>query len=215
MISAQVRIVGLMAAAIAMTGCSDKAAVGSASAPSLKETVAAAVGAVAPPALPKIDTSSPDFALKSWWAYLDAQQEHQVRLCKKYAAEIKEFQDARGLLLAGDPLQVSRERAGWCHEFKVERQIKKVDVETETRSVIHVVMKDAVGPMADEVVPSYAKEGVERGFPYRYVMVKTPDGWRVEDVLQWSETAVVLKRDPWVRVYKVEPKGYFFNLPNQ
>ncbi len=209
------KMVGLLFATAALTACSDKAPVGSSNSPSLKDTVAAAVGGVAPPVAPKIDTSTPDFALKSWWAFLDEQEGYQRRMCQKLSTEVKDFRNSLGLLLAGDPLKVQQSFSGSCPEVKIDRQIKKVHMETETRSVIEVVMRDAVGPKPDEVVPNYAKKGVEHGFQYRYVLVKTPEGWRIEDVLQWSDTAVVLKRDPWDRVYTNEPKRYFFNLSMQ
>lgn len=211
----QKKMVGWVFVAAALTACSDKAPVESLNPPSLKDTVAAAVGGAPSPVVPKIDTSTPDFALKSWWAYLDEQQEYEYRTCQKLSTEAKEFRNSLGLLLAGDPLKARQSFFGGCQKTKIDRQIKKVHMETETRSVIEVVMRDAIGPRPDEVVPNYAKKGVEHGFQYRYVLAKTPEGWRIEDVLQWSDTAVVLKRDPWDRVYRDEPKGYFFNLSLQ
>ncbi|MBV7542212.1 hypothetical protein [Acidovorax sp. sic0104] len=201
-------------AALSLAGCSEKSSTAAADPVGVREAVSSAVGGGKAPVLPKIDTSTPDFAVKSWWAYLDELTAFEYRNCVKLASDTKEFVNNRSMLLAGDPLK-SREDHYTCRDLKIDRQIKKVHMETETRSVIEVVMRDAVGPRPDEAIPDYAKRDVEQGYLYKYVLVKTPEGWRIEDVLQWNETNVILKRDPWNRIYKVEPKSYYFHLPYQ
>lgn len=212
---AAIKVLGCALAVVGVVGCSDNAPPGAQKAPNLKESVAAAVSGVKPPVVPNIDTSTPDFALKSWWAYLDEQQAYDARACERFVSEMSDFRKAQSLILAGDPLKSRIGLQGPCKVQQVDRQIKKVHMETETRSVIEVVMKDAIGPQPDEQVPSYAKSEVEQGFQFRYVLVKTPEGWRIEDVLRWNDSMVYLKRDPWQREYKVEPKSYFFHLPYQ
>ena len=215
MVRATRNLLACALAVVSVVGCTDNAPPGAQRAPNLKESVAAAVSGVKPPVAPKFDTSTPDFALKSWWAYLDEQQAYDARACERYVSEMSDFRKAQGLILAGDPLKSRMGIERPCKAQQVDRQIKKVHMETETRSVIEVVMKDAIGPQPDEQVPSYAKSEVEQGFQFRYVLVKTPEGWRIEDVLRWTESMVYLKRDPWQREYKVEPKSYFFHLLNQ
>ena len=209
------RVMGCVLTVVVMVGCSEKAPPGAPAPQSLKDTVVSAVGGMKPPVAPKFDTSTPDFALKSWWAYLDEQQSYDFRACERYSSEISDFRKAQGLILAGDPLKSRTGVDRGCKIQQVDRQIKKVHMETETRSVVEVLMKDAVGPQPDEKVPSYAKNEVEQGFQFRYVLVKTPEGWRIEDVQRWNESMVYLKRDPWQREYKIEPKSYFFHLGYQ
>lgn len=209
------KVIVFALASAALVGCSDKAPAGGQSAINLKDTVKAAVGGMAAPSPPRVDTSTPDFALKSWWAYLDEQQAYEFRACQRFNEEMSEFRKAQNLVLTGIPLSTRINKRYVCQLQQVDRQIKKVHMETETRSVIEALMKDAVGPQPDESVPSYAKKEIEQGFQFRYILVKSPEGWRIEDVQRWSDSAIVLNRDPWEREYKNEGKSYFFHLHSQ
>lgn len=195
-----------------LVGCSDKTVGGLPNTTGVKDSLVEAAGGIKPLVPPKIDTSTPDFALKSWWAYLDELASFDARSCERSVSERSQFRKTESLLLTGDPLAWRTLDSAKCRVTKIDRQIKKVHMETETRSVIEVVMKDPVGPKPDERVPSYAKNGVENGYQLRYVLVKTAEGWRIEDVQEWDENNVYLKRDPWKQMYKIEPKSYFFDL---
>ena len=138
-----------------------------------------------PAAAPTIDLSTPDRALKSYWAVLDWRE---VRTREIYAPtqsqrnELKVVADTFARTVTGNIIRPNYDKSDPPNLFI--RDIKEVKVESESRAVIFAQIRNAT-PIPPELTPSadQAKRRDE-GDTYRYVLEKVEADWRVSEIWQ-------------------------------
>ncbi len=160
----------------------------------------AAKGRETPP--PGIDLSTPDKALKSYWAVLDWGLSPTSMPTPEQLAAMKRISDTFNRVVGPEmarPARVERDQEVF------ERDIMQVSVETASRAVILARVRN-VSPIPDGVEAT-ARDLKKRedGDPYRYVIEKIGDDWRVTEVWEqgygssgWSRTFRSRKSKPMV-----------------
>jgi hypothetical protein len=150
----------------------------------------------------KPNLSSPDFAVKSWWQAKDLQR----NLAGSYCLDnniIESDKVASGKLkeIASEDLPFERD----CNPdvTRFERNITRVDVQSETRAVVSAVIKNASAPESGAHLTTAAESRKDAGSPFRYILTRKDksNGWRVESVEQmpsWKNTweKVYTRREP-------------------
>lgn len=129
-----------------------------------------------------LDLSSPDKALKSYWATRDEVRraiDRQSNQETAFGSEIKAL-----LLKVGAPEIFNFDHKAVHETFS--RDIEDVDVQSETRAVVVVRIKNITPIPAGAEVDEYDSKARENGERYRYVLEKTPAGWRVAEMWTWS-----------------------------
>ncbi|WKL15960.1 hypothetical protein QYQ99_27240 [Comamonas testosteroni] len=133
---------------------------------------------------PVIDISSPDKALKSYWAVVDWKRQLTARQHKDIlqSKQTKLMDETYSKVTS--PEISSRQRNHEVQTF--DREIAEAKVETETRAVIHAVIKNSTPiPEGAEVTKS-DRDRREQGNRFRYVLERGQDGWRVSEVWEYS-----------------------------
>lgn len=159
-----------------------------------------------PPIL--IDQSSPDRALKTHFAFQDRYEyiqskrynEEQGKSAEKIGIEAAEvlFDGAAKRYF---DRQIGKNKTPLLLE-KYEREILKIDNESETRAIALVNIKN-VTPIPSGAEPDeYDKKRRADGVVYRYIFSKAAEGWKIEDV-QHLEYSIEKKRDEWTRVMEI------------
>lgn len=150
--------------------------------------------------LPAIDISSPDKALKSYWAVIDWKR----RLDAENYAMWRDSDRVRSTNDALAKVAVSafakKHTPGQVETF--EREIVEAKVETDTRAIIKTLIKNSTPiPPGAEVTP-YAKRQRAQGDQYRYVLERDADGWKIAEV--WEFDSIVDNK--WIKRGPFEPK---------
>lgn len=129
-----------------------------------------------------LDLTSPDNALKSYWA---AKDEVRRAVDLKSDEETAFGKEVRSLL--------EKVAAPGIFDFNhrpvletFSRDIEDVDVQSETRAVIIARIKNITPIPAGAEVDEYDKKARENGERYRYVLEKSAAGWRVAELWTWS-----------------------------
>ena len=85
----------------------------------------------------------------------------------------------------------------------MEREIVAVQVETETRAVVIAKIR-ATTPVPSGVTLTERESSQRRdGFPYKYVLEKAKDGWKIEQIY----TKDIISSD-WEPMFKENPRQY-------
>lgn len=194
----------LVTAVIAIAGCQPPTANVPAS--------AAGSGPVTVAAFPKPDLSTPDRALKSWWAALDHSKAEADRLDRTVLQ-----QHMGALVRPVAALATGATRASFEHALadspaqkppENERSIQSVTVETDTRAVALVTTRN-VEPIPDGVrLTEFQREERERGGRYRYVLERDAGDWRIAEIWEWRDYS---KKFEQVRKPERGPDGWRFS----
>lgn len=190
-------VIGALALiSVSISGCQqDKA-------PAATPTVAAAQPAAPapipreePPPLPTLDISTPENALKSYWAVLDEMLKLNVKPCEA-CTRLREHQKGT---LTGDMLEGRRFFSDTPTVF--ERQIKESKKKPGKDSVEIVAIIKNVTPFPAEAAPNdYVKKKRENGDKYRYRLVNTNEGWKISEVFMWYEPTRT-----WMKITSPKP----------
>lgn len=128
-----------------------------------------------------IELGTPDKALKSYWAVRDSVRSKMKELQIQYKEHVREAENqmnavAEGsLFLSGDtPLET------------FSRDIIDLKVESESRAVVIVVIKNITPIPAGGEVSKFVEEYRRDGQRYKYVLEKNQAGWRVSEIWSWS-----------------------------
>ena len=182
--------------------------------------------AVKPEPLPEVDAQSPDSLVKSYWAL----QEWMARNKGLLGVQLKMSDDFRELLKMQIALSTGERRAKLEEEYAqldkvftddstppavIQRDIIEVKSESETRAVVIAKLKN-ITPLPPEIDLSIWREDRDYGLDVKYVVEKTPDGWRLTQA--WKRGAGDIKYDKdfetgepktggWKKVWEVTPKG--------
>ncbi|WP_278405806.1 hypothetical protein [Pseudomonas rhodesiae] len=168
------RLIIIGAAALILSGCFDREQ----TAGGLARAVSA-VGAI------EAANNSPDVTVKSWWRVKDASANIRIEVCKsnlKVAAPYfgKLSQLAEGRLIT----------EGECEKTPLvfDRQITKVEVQSDTRAVVTAHIKNATPPEDGAVLDAEAKKSKEDGEPFQYVLERqdTKSGWKITKISSFS-----------------------------
>jgi len=148
---------------------------------------------------PEIDTTTPDRALKSYWAVGDWIRAKQL---EKYDAATKAAE--RKLIERVTAGMVQKNRMDRDRPFQLfDRQIDEVKVETDSRAVAIVTIRN-VTPIPSGPVDQDARTlGIRvSGERYKYVLEKTPSGWGVAELAEWDSYG-----RQWRKTYDSYAKG--------
>lgn len=160
--------------ALALTGCFDR--------DQADDGLGKAVGVVS---AIEAANNSPDVTVKSWWRVKDASAVIRIEVCKNnlklaapYFAKLSQ--------LAEDQL-ISE---GGCEKTPLifDRQITKVDVQSDTRAVVTAHIRNATPPEEGAVLDADAKKAKEAGEPFQYVLERqdTKNGWKITKISSFS-----------------------------
>ncbi len=165
-------IIGM--AALALAGCFDKGPA--------DEGLAKAVGVVS---AIEAANNSPDVAVKSWWRIKDASAVIRIEVCKNnlklaapYFAKLSQLAEKQ-LISEGE-----------CEKTPLvfDRQITKVDVQSDTRAVVTAHVRNATPPEDGATLDAEAKKTKEAGEPFQYVLERpdTKSGWMITKISSFS-----------------------------
>ncbi|MDR0274126.1 MAG: hypothetical protein LBI48_02060 [Burkholderiaceae bacterium] len=138
-----------------------------------------------PPAKVQIDLSTPDKALKSYWAVKDSVRAVSVELISKFDSDMKPY---RKQVNAVTSEAITNSFFVVDNVFETfSRDIIKVDVESESRAVIFVVIRNTTA-IPTGVKPSDDEEKRRRdGERYKYVVERDKTDWKVSEIWEWSK----------------------------
>jgi hypothetical protein len=215
-------IVAACVLAAVVAGCSKPAQV---AAPAAGQADATASKGREP--LPMLDMRSPDSLVKSYWAlddwftrnpgaWLDgfSLSEDMQALCKSEQS-----------LLAGDGLEFSKQQCDFISEIKAEadklstltivREIREVQTESETRAIVVAHFANKTPIPSSMTLSSDDRERRDFGRDVRYIVEKTPEGWRltgaysrdvdsVNSAQSVPASASKLEREGWTKNWETE-----------
>lgn len=152
---------------------------------------------------PEANLSSPDNAVKSWWALTDAIAKLENDECNRESSRQTSVRHARRQLAAGNTKEYFQQKPS-CRIESFDRSIERASVETETRAVVIANIKNSTKLPEGLALSKFSKEYVENGVNYKYVLTRESSNWYIEEVYKYNSTNLSLKKDPWVREYKYD-----------
>jgi hypothetical protein len=133
-----------------------------------------------------IDISTPDNALKSYWAVRDSISAQQFGARNLYEdSDRNKRAESQMASVSEQPIsKIFTEDTRVLDSYS--REIVEVKIESESRAVIIVVVKNTT-PVPEGAVPTQDEaKSRSDGDRYRYVMGHDKSGWRVSEVLSWQ-----------------------------
>lgn len=187
------KLVALTALSIAMAGCEE---VQSDNAKAKVEVSKAPVSLEF-----KSDLSSPDNALKTWWAYLDARLAHEHAAYVDYYSTISNESEYKKISTGKVFDAISAANKDSIKKDVYLREILEVKVETDTRAIAFAKITNIT---PTEVIPTEEeKKTREKGGRYKYLIEKVEGEWKVSQVYNYWEFA-----EKWHPQYDVQPESY-------
>lgn len=146
----------------------------------------------------EINTTSPDQALKTWWRYLDTKSAIGLARCEAYAKEhAGDFDVAK--VATGDVEQSVNSRKTVCAGSVYEREIVEVRQETDTRAIALAKIVNATPSSASRTLEDDKRRN--RGERFKYLLEKTPEGWKVSQVYLYDNASRLTGGDDWTKQY--------------
>jgi hypothetical protein len=174
-----------IATALALTGCYEKAAVNDGLTKSIK-------------AFDSIDVAnnSPDMTVKSWWRVKDSGSVLYAELCKDNLRQAGPFFEKLSRLSTAEVFH-EQDCAKQAPVF--DRQITKVDVQSETRAVVTAQIKNVTPAEEGAEMDADDKKAKEAGEPFQYVLERKDSAseWKISKVSRYPSYA----RD-WEQIFK-------------
>jgi hypothetical protein len=155
----------------------------------------------------KLDLSSPDRALKTFFAFQDRHLVAEFNEAVRQRASDTPHPDAGAAAVFEGPAKryidaVLGKNAQAAVLERYERDIAKVEAESETRAIVLANIKNITPVAAGSVLDKYDLKWRSEGFNFRYVMGKTSEGWKIEDVQEWELDVNTVKHG-WKRSRKI------------
>ena len=175
--------------------------------PQLSETAAEAAKPVGWPAA---DLSTPDKAIKAYWAARDALRSYNQRVAKAYEArwvELNKELQAYATKGVADTLITGGSR----NPLTFDREIAEVKVESESRAVVVAVVRPTTPVPAGAEVGRYTEGRRRDGDRYRYILEKDAKGWRVAEVYEWQ----TYPKPDWKKTAPGDKKPYVETLTDE
>lgn len=129
------------------------------------------------------DMTTPDKALKSFWAVRDAVRKTQADLFAKHLEEYRASQGQINAVAAGALAKTFAAEVDVPETFS--RDIVDVKVESESRAVIVASIKNTSAIAAGAEPSKYEEERRRDGDRYKYVLERDQTGWRVAEIWEW------------------------------
>lgn len=146
----------------------------------------------------EINTTSPDQALKTWWRYLDTKEAMEYARCHSFAQKDAEGFDVSSVSTGSVEQSVNSTKM-LCWRSLYEREILEVKQETDTRAIAFVKVTNAV---PTSVTPTPEQEKARKvGERFKYLIEKTPGGWRVSQVYLYDISSTVTGGYEWQKQY--------------
>lgn len=130
-----------------------------------------------------MDTSTPDKALKSYWAVRDMIRDKRHELAVENLARYQALDSAMDAVADGALREEFAAKANPPETFS--RDIIDLKVESESRAVAVARIKNTTPVPAGAEMNSYAEAKRRDGERYKYVLEKSQAGWRVAEI--WEE----------------------------
>ena len=148
-----------------------------------------------------LDQSSPDRALKSYWQVVDAVNklvyERTTNGGNEFGELIYGLQDRVAL---GGYYSAIRSHKPILETY--ERDITDVEVQSQTRAVVHATIRNSTLIPEGAEVSDYDRRARKDGEKYRYVLEKDGDKWMVAEMWHFDS---LLDKD-WVKLLPKETK---------
>jgi hypothetical protein len=163
------------------------------------EPVTSAIPGVA---IAPIDLSTPDRAIKSYWAVRDKVRHAHYEMLRRsidvYRSAEKEIGSVSGGALARS--------FAWdvIATPNFGRDILDVKVESESRAIVIAVIKNTTPLPAGAEVSKFDEERRRDGERYRYVLEKDASGWKVSEIWAWER----YPRPDWKKNHPRDDKPY-------
>jgi hypothetical protein len=130
----------------------------------------------------RVDISTPDRALQSYWRNEDLIYQAPERQ-DTMAADIQfgsRWKATRLGLLTSDALADAQNERSL--EERYAREILKVDQETETRAVVLARIRNVAPIPAGAVLSDYERKARQDGGLYRYIFQREAGGWKIAQI---------------------------------
>lgn len=146
-----------------------------------------------------VANNSPDATVKSWWAAKDAAMRLDSQICFEYA-KMQSPVTEKLKKLATPEIPTSRECDGDIFIF--DRNITKVDIESDTRAIVKAVIKNSTPPDPGAVLDDSDLKARSEGEPFMYTLERkdSSSGWQIARVERFPSYART-----WERVFE-KPK---------
>lgn len=149
-----------------------------------------------------INNSSPDNAVKSWWAYLDFQEKEVQEDCMRpEAGTVFKHPEYLSKVAQEELLKVTSPKAIPCELNTYARDIQEVKIESETRAIVFANIKNSTTIPVGAVVSDLEKKWRENGFKYKYLVEKGSLGWKVSQVYKFDEFKQKDDSRAWEKLY--------------
>lgn len=152
---------------------------------------------------PTPNLTSPDNAVKSWWALNDAIDKFTYENCRLATRGVDARIAARVNLSSGNAKEYFQKPIE-CDLETFDRTIERASVETDTRAVVMANIKNVTQLPEGVRLNKYSEQYVKKGVSYKYVLTRESDKWYVDEVLKYNSTNILIKEDPWQQEYKLE-----------
>jgi hypothetical protein len=130
----------------------------------------------------QIDLSTPDKALKSYWAVRDENRQRREVTYSKIRGDLA-TEEKRLADVASSELW-RRQVPSATETFT--RDILDLKVESESRAVVAVNVRNSTPVPAGAELTKYDEERRRDGELYRYVLEKGQRGWQVAEIWKWE-----------------------------
>jgi len=168
-------VLGLMSAAL--SGCFEKDPVED----GLTKAVAS-VKAI------EVANNSPDATLKSWWKVKDASSAVISEICKSNQKAASPYFDKLSEMSAPEVVD-----HGNClsRGLRFDRQIQKVEVQSETRAVVTARIRNVTPPEEGATLDESDRKAKEAGEPFQYLLERKDAqvGWKITKISSFPSYA--------------------------
>lgn len=133
---------------------------------------------------PAVDLSTPDRAIKSYWAMVDATNAAEYEIILESRSRHRDVRARLNSLFSAD-VRNSLEPE-YMREEIFSRDIVSVDVETESRAVIVATIRNATPIPANAEVSKSDEEQRRDGDRYKYVLEREGEDWLVAEIWEYA-----------------------------
>lgn len=138
--------------------------------------------ATKPPPPPAVDRTTPDRAIKSYWAMRDYMDQVRIPDLLEYREREKSRESPLRALFSAEAVGES----GPPSVSIFRRDIESVSTETQTRAVVVTRIRNA-SPIPQGAQPTAAEsEDREKGTLFKYVLDRREDGWLIAEVWEFE-----------------------------
>ncbi|KRC26606.1 hypothetical protein [Acidovorax sp. Root219] len=135
--------------------------------------------------LPVADVSTPDRALKSYWAQIDwlTASDHAL---KRHNRAGDSFQQGTAGLSKVATAQLVSDVKFEQPLYTYSREISEAKVETDSRAIVVTKIRNSTPLPPGTTLTAADTKRREEGDQYKYVMEKQQEAWKVAEIWRWS-----------------------------